>query len=37
MNSFLEYLCCVFLTWCVYRIIRLAVADGIRDALNDHD
>ena len=35
MNSFLEFLLCIFIAWIVYRFLRMAVADGMRDALRD--
>lgn len=35
MNGFLEYLLCVFATWLTYRFLRMAVADGVRDALRE--
>ena len=37
MNSFLEFLACLFVTWLAYRFLRLAVADGVRDALREID
>ena len=37
MNSFLEFLACLFVTWLAYRFLRLAVADGVRDAIREID
>ena len=35
MSPILEFLLCVFATWLAYRFLRMAVADGVRDALRE--
>lgn len=35
MIGFLEFLACLFLVWIAYRFLRMAVADGVRDALKE--